>query len=338
MGRVSGAEIERMRASLFIERSWHSLSSTRFWVLLVLAAVIAGAGVAGDSTATVIGAMIVAPLMTPILGCALALVLTDRPHLLRCILLVVSGAATVVVIGFLLGFITSHPDSFANDSQVVSRISPHLIDLLAALATGTVGAFALVRSDISDALPGVAIAISLVPPLAVTGLLINVHRYHDAWQAALLFTTNVAAIVATGVVVFLGYRVREAAQIAGLPVGRLRGRTLAVVGVLMVLVAVPLTTGTLSLARDARLDANATPVADRWARLGGWEVTGVQAQSGTVTVTVLGLLPAPAADSLRRQLDQAGMTGADLRIRLDVGMMRDCPPAGRCKLAAQDTP
>ncbi|MFI6416971.1 DUF389 domain-containing protein [Streptomyces sp. NPDC050842] len=58
----------------------------------------------------------------------------------------------------------SPPDAFASNSQVSSRISPRLIDLLAALATGTVGAFTLVRTDISDTLPGVAIAISLVPP------------------------------------------------------------------------------------------------------------------------------------------------------------------------------
>ena len=58
----------------------------------------------------------------------------------------------------------------ATNSQVAGRVQPRLIDLLAAVATGVVGAFALVRSDVSDTLPGVAIAISLVPPLAVVGL------------------------------------------------------------------------------------------------------------------------------------------------------------------------
>lgn len=86
---------------------------------------------------------------------------------------------------------------------------------------------------------GVAIAISLVPPLAVTGLLVNVHRYHDAGRSALLFATNVAAIVATGTIVFLAYRVRTAAEAAGIAVGRLRGPTLAAVAVLVVLVAGP---------------------------------------------------------------------------------------------------
>ena len=112
---------------------------------------------------------------------------------------------------------------------MTGRINPKLIDLLAALATGTVGAFALVRSDISDTLPGVAIAISLVPPLAVVGLLLSVQRYADAAGAALLFGTNVAAIIATGTAV---------PQISGsgmwprggMPVGVLRGRSLVVGG------------------------------------------------------------------------------------------------------------
>ena len=128
-----------------------------------------------------------------------------------------------------MGLLGAPLDGFATNGQVISRIHPKLIDLIAALATGTVGAFALVRSDISDTLPGVAIAISLVPPLAVVGLLLSVQRYSDAAGAALLFGTNVAAIIATGAAVFLGYRIRQVALEGGHPVGHLRGRSLVVV-------------------------------------------------------------------------------------------------------------
>ncbi|MFJ4408435.1 DUF389 domain-containing protein [Streptomyces sp. NPDC088910] len=190
----------------------------------MLAAVIASAGVADDSTAAVIGAMIVAPPMTPILGSALTVVLSDRRYVLGSVLLVVGGALTVVATGFLMAYAAAPPDGFGGNSQVAARISPRLIDLVGALSTGTVGAFALVRSDISDTLPGVAIAISLVPPLAVTGMLLNVRRFHDAGESALLLATDVAAVVATGTVVFLLSRVRDAAREAGLHVGTLRGR------------------------------------------------------------------------------------------------------------------
>lgn len=308
-----------------MEPPWRSPGSTRFWALLTLAAVIAGAGVVGDSAATVIGAMIVAPLMTPILGSALALVLADRRHVVRSVLLVLGGAAAVVAIGMLLGWIVSPPDGFASNGQVSSRISPRLIDLVAALATGTVGAFALVRADISDALPGVAIAISLVPPLSVTGLLITAHRYHDAGQSALLFATNVTAIVATGTVVFLCYGVRAAAADAQLRVGEFRGRTLAAVVAVLLLIAVPLTAGSLTVARDRLLAADAQPIAERWAADGRWQIASVEARNGIVVIGVLGLPPHPAPAALRKALDAGGLGDADLELHLVGGRAHWCP-------------
>ncbi|GAA4993965.1 DUF389 domain-containing protein [Yinghuangia aomiensis] len=322
---LDSAAVERMTAALFIEKSWRSPSSTRFWGLLLLAAVIASAGVVGDSTATVIGAMIVAPLMTPILGSALAVVLADRTHLVRSVLLVLGGALVVVAVGFLVGWIAAPPDDFASNTQVSARISPRLIDLLAALATGTVGAFALVRSDISDTLPGVAIAISLVPPLAVTGLLLNVGRYHDAGESALLFATNVAAIVATGTTVFLIFGVRVAARgTVGVRVGELRGKTLAAVAAMLVLVAVPLTTGTTAVARDRQLADDAKPVAEQWAATRHWDINSVEALGGRITVTAVGLPPVPPLTELRTALDHAGMEDADLIVHLIGGGTRHC--------------
>jgi uncharacterized membrane protein len=85
----------------------------------------------------------------------------------------------------------------------------------------------------------VAIAISLVPPLAVVGLTLESGAPGQAAGAMLLFATNVTAIIATGTVVLIGYRVRAAAVVAGRPVGQLRTRTVAVVGLLVLVVAVP---------------------------------------------------------------------------------------------------
>ena len=326
MIQIDATDIERMTASLFIERGWRSRGATRFWVLLVLASVIATAGLVADSAATVIGAMIVAPLMTPILGSALAVVLVDRRHLVRSVAFVLGGAALVVAVGYAISVFSAPPDAFATDAQVQARVSPRLIDLLAALATGTVGAFALIRSDISDALPGVAIAISLVPPLAVVGLLLEVHRYADAGQAALLFGTNVAAIVATGTAVFLVYRVRKVAHEAGMTVGRLTGLRLVAVLGLVVLVAVPLAIGAASLRHDQQLQAEARPIARSWARTAGWQVATVEARDNVVFVTALG--PPPDADPslLRRAMDAGGMQSAGLVVDLVTGGTVSCPP------------
>jgi uncharacterized hydrophobic protein (TIGR00271 family) len=110
-----------------------------FWVLLGLSAVIATAGVYNDSTATVIGAMIVAPLMTPILGTAYALVLADRNRMLRSLSVVIGGALLVIAIAFVFGLFDPLGAALEGNSQVTSRVNPKLVDLLAALATGLVG-------------------------------------------------------------------------------------------------------------------------------------------------------------------------------------------------------
>jgi uncharacterized hydrophobic protein (TIGR00271 family) len=287
--------------------------------------VIATAGVIADSTATVIGAMIVAPLMTPILGSALALVLADRAHLSSGLLHVVGGALVVIAIGILFGFVDHPVDAYASNSQVASRISPRLIDLIAAIATGSVGAFALVRSDISDTLPGVAIAISLVPPLAVVGLMIAVGRYPDAAQAGLLFGTNVAAIIATGTIVLLIYRVRTTALATGVAVGRLTGRALGAVAVFVILVAVPLALGSIAIAQDELVALDAQPIAEGWADEAGWQAASVEVTNEVIVVSAVGPAPEPDPEVLRQRLSDAGLADSTLTVRLVDGGIQTCP-------------
>ena len=325
MATVTPTDVHRMVDALYIDGPIRGRMQSKFWILLLLSAIIATAGVVADSTATVIGAMIVAPLMTPILGTALAVVLADRRHVLRSVSFVIGGALVVIAIGLVIGLVDAPLDAFATNTQVAGRISPRLIDLLAALATGTVGAFALVRSDISDTLPGVAIAISLVPPLAVVGLLLSVQRYADATGALLLFGTNVAAIIATGAAVLIGYKVRDAARDADYPVGRLRGRTLAIVGGLVLVVAIPLGYGTLSVAMDELLASRAQPLADAWASGNKWVVTALTASDGQVVITALGSPPDADVNDLRQSFNDNGLADAGLLVRLVLGGTATCP-------------
>src|SRR5690242_2031244 len=104
-----------------------------FWTMLVLSAVIASAGVLGDSTATVIGAMIIAPLSTPIMGFALSIVMRRRTGALR---FVVMGATLVIAIGAVCSLAVPQNIALLSDSQIASRTSPGLADLVAAIATG----------------------------------------------------------------------------------------------------------------------------------------------------------------------------------------------------------
>lgn len=255
-------DLERMREALLFDGPTAGRKLTRFWVLLVLAAVIAAAGIVADSTATVIGAMIVAPLMVPILGTVLSIVTADLPNLARSVAMVAGGALLVVAVGWLLGWVTAVDVVAATNAQVSGRVHPRLIDLVAALATGAVGAFALVRSDVSDTLPGVAIAISLVPPLAVVGVCLASSEFDPAFGAFLLFSTNVVSILLAGGVVFavLGYAgvaFEDADRRA-----RRRGAMAVAVGV--IIVVAPLAGTSVKVAHDSLLLHRAHDEADAW--------------------------------------------------------------------------
>ena len=174
----------------------------RYIVLLTLSAVIATGGILVDSTATVIGAMIVAPLATPILAVGLAITIVHPRQVARSALILAMSVAFVVLIGFILTLLLPVAVNADTNSQVTGRVSPNLIDLLIAVATGLVGGFAITRSDLAGVLPGVAIAISLVPPLAVVGVVLAGADYRQAFGAFLLFLSNAIAMIGAGALVF----------------------------------------------------------------------------------------------------------------------------------------
>ena len=306
-----------MRDAVFFEGAEKTHRQSRFWILLVLASTIASAGVVADSTATVIGAMIVAPMMIPIQGAMLATVLGDRANLLRSVLLIVAGALTAIAIGFVVGLMDPAPVTAATNSEVAGRVSPGLIDMLAALATGVVGSIALARRDISDTLPGVAIAISLVPPLCVAGLTLESAAYGEALGALLLFATNVAAILATGVVVMTIYRVRRDAlrTLSGSAPLRSPRRAIVVIAAMMIIVVVPLTFSTVQFVGGAVRQAKVQSITASWADRHGWDVVGVDETQDGDTVRMTGPLPVPDLSGLEDELRAAGVGGS---IRLEL--------------------
>ena len=300
-----------------------------FWVLIVLATIIATAGIIADSTATVIGAMIVAPLMTPIMGTALSIVLSERRLIVRNLLMILAGMACVIAIAYVMG-LTNHAQLVADtNSQVAGRVSPRLIDLVAALATGVVGAFAMVRTDISDTLPGVAIAISLVPPLAVVGLTLESGAPHQALGALLLFGTNVTAIIATGTIIFLAYGVRGAAIEQGFTVGALRRSSLAVVIAAVALVAIPLGYGSAVVVQQEVVLSKAAPAAQAWAESQGWQISNIELRDNVLRIVAVGPPPTIQEQTLRQRLDEAGLQNVDAKVTLVLGGSKDIPGTKR---------
>jgi uncharacterized hydrophobic protein (TIGR00271 family) len=155
------------------------------------ATVIACAGLLGDSSATVIGAMLVATLMSPIMGIGLALVDFDNRLLRRSLLTLVGGVTLVLAIGVLFDRIAPE---VAPTQQMLDRTAPRMLDLIVALASGAIGAYAVTSSRLSAAVVGVSIAVALVPPLATAGIFLSRAQWPLAQGALLLAFVNMVAI------------------------------------------------------------------------------------------------------------------------------------------------
>jgi uncharacterized hydrophobic protein (TIGR00271 family) len=307
--------VAEMRDSVLFDGVQRQNRLTRFWILLILASVIASAGVLADSTATVIGAMIVAPMMLPIQGTMLSVVLADRTNLLRSIALMLTGALAAIGVGFVVGLLAVYPVVAATNSQVAGRVSPGLIDLLAALATGAVGSIALIRKDISDTMPGVAIAISLVPPLCVAGLTLESGAFNESLGAALLFLTNVAAILLTGVVVMALMRVHQhAVEQSAVPEGVDRRKAVAVIVAMVLIVGIPLAGNTIALASSRVREARVSAVAQSWTLPTAWRVIAVSTKQGRVIVSTEGAGAQPSVDELRSALRDAGVDPSEVTV------------------------
>lgn len=172
----------------------------RFYILVAISTLISCFGLLSNSTAVVIGAMLVAPLMTPIFGMSLALVRGETQLLGRAIQAEVVGVATSVAMGVILGWIAGN---FEATPEMLSRTQPNLFDLLVAILAGFAGAYALIDEKISPALPGVAISTAIVPPLANSGLCFSIGEVSGGFGSFLLFFANFLSILLVASATFI---------------------------------------------------------------------------------------------------------------------------------------
>ncbi|WP_319419638.1 TIGR00341 family protein [Pleurocapsa sp. FMAR1] len=177
-----------------------SVPSFSFHFMLGLSAIIATLGLLANSAAVIIGAMIVAPLMGPIVGMAYSTAMGNRRLLRRSSFTLLKGILLTIGVSWLA---TSIIGLDTVDSEIMSRVKPTLIDFGIAMAAGAAGAFANTRRSISTAMPGVAIAVALVPPLSVVGIGMAQGEADIAFGALLLFLTNLICIIFFGSLVFL---------------------------------------------------------------------------------------------------------------------------------------
>jgi uncharacterized hydrophobic protein (TIGR00271 family) len=220
IGRLAGRLGLRLDAcvqqsELMQTRAAAAIPSLTFFLLLIASAIIATLGLISNSTAVVIGAMIVAPLMDPILSLSCGIALGEKRLIANSILLIAIGVISVVLTSF---FVTQLLGTNFVQSEIYSRTTPNLIDLGIAVAAAIAGSYCTVRSRLSSSIAGVAVAVALVPPLCVTGIGLSLGdnavamfgrgavaglSNRIAEGSFLLFLVNLISISFAAVIVFL---------------------------------------------------------------------------------------------------------------------------------------
>jgi len=230
-----------------------------YMAMLALSGLIALFGLLQNSTAVIIGAMLISPLMNPILAAALALILGDGAL----------GRKTAIVLGMSIGGVILVTWIVASLSplkevtpEILARSNPNLLDLFIALLSGLAGALALRGGGTSMTIvPGVAIAVAVIPPLAVVGFGLSTRQAATAGGAFLLFMTNLVAIIISAALVFrlFGFRAQEESEKGHL---RLRYR-LAISFLVLMLLSIPLFLTLRKGVRQVRLRKEVSAILNR---------------------------------------------------------------------------
>lgn len=275
---------EAQKVATYRELRRGSRGTVDFFVMIALAAAIAGLGLLLSSPAVVIGGMLVAPLMTPVVGLGLSLALGDSRLLRLSLASTVRGAALVVLIGAASALLVPGVDI---TSEVVGRTHPSLLDLGVAVAAGFAAAYAVGRPPVSSSLPGVAVAVALVPPLAVVGIALAGGRHDLAGGALLLFAANFTAIAAASGLMFIALGFFPEPEHA--PRLRVFGRGFLALSVLVVAISVPLAGLTLRSMSDASFTRSVESALD--AEFGGaagtrWREYESEGDGATLRLTV----------------------------------------------------
>ena len=267
------------RPALFVETAEAATDTDLpFWSVFMLSGAIATLGLAMDATAVVIGAMLVAPLLGPLLGLSLALAVGDGRLAVQTGLTVVLGALGVVALAALLTALLPFQDI---TSEIAARTRPTTIDLGIAVFSGLAGAVVTVSRErrLSASIPGVAIAVALIPPLSVAGIGVGIGEWPLIRGSMLLFGANLGGIVLSGMAAFLlvgmhrddvverarrwhretdlpglAGRISRARLYSGLRVFASARARVVLVLVFIAAVAVPLTSSLRQVLREARVE------------------------------------------------------------------------------------
>lgn len=295
-----------------------SICSFDYLGMMFLSTAIAALGLLQNSTAVVVGAMLVAPLMTPIIGAGLSLVQGN--------VVLARHAAKSVGLGFLLALLVSMliaavTPGVSLNHELLGRGNPNTLDLAIAFFSGIAAAYALSRPNLSAALPGVAIAAALLPPVATIGIALVLGAFDVAQGAVLLFGANVVAIIIGSALILHLVGLRSAAE----SVPRIWvSRSLLVLLMLFLVLAIPLSSvilARISLQEMRSLkDLTIEELHDEAAYL----VHQVLVEEGETTITVRAIMIGEAAVSAaqRQRLEQRLNAACEKPVILELRLLR----------------
>lgn len=266
-----------------------------YLVLMALSTLLATFGLFSDSSPVVIGAMILAPLMAPIISMSMATLRHDRILLLNSFLTILAGLAIALACSVVLTLVT--PIDVAGE-EILARTRPNLLDLGIAVVSGIAGAYAHAREEVARTLAGVAIAVALVPPLAVAGIGLGWMDPDIFLGAGLLLLTNLAGIVLAAALTFM---------LLGFGPLRMATRGLLLTVVSVVALSIPLAIGFGRMVEEHRVIRD----------LNGWRMGDVEVKD----VRVLRLNPMSLSVKVvgDTPLDDAGITEVKRKVQEHLG-------------------
>jgi uncharacterized hydrophobic protein (TIGR00271 family) len=258
-----------------------------FFLLVVLSCSIATLGLITDSPAVIIGAMLLAPLMSPIIGLGLASLIGDAKFLKNALSALLRGALLAILLAVVVTWVNNQLPFISMQElpkEVLSRTRPTPIDLAIALAGGLAAAYAMTQPNLSAALPGVAIATALMPPLCTVGIGIALGRWEVMLGALLLFLTNAVTIAFSAVLVFF---VRGFSSAFNLKNGHLP-RSLIYSAILVTVLLVPLSYFSVRFFREASQNRLVqTVLASEVSRLDGVELVDAEIDRSGETMDII---------------------------------------------------
>jgi uncharacterized hydrophobic protein (TIGR00271 family) len=193
---VNSKEIHQLHQELSMDASWNS----NYIACTISACLIATFGLISNSTAVIIGAMLVAPLMLPLRALAFGALEGDFLLFKKATISLIGATILALFLSYFTGIIVGIPEY---GSELLARTQPNLVDLGIALTAGGISAFAKIRKGISDALAGTAIAVALMPPLSVVGLSLSQGMFEFAQGSFLLYLTNLLGITLACMIIFI---------------------------------------------------------------------------------------------------------------------------------------